>query len=158
MYAGLESTQAALGPQRGSLASSGRDLVRQGLSSSSGGAPDATLPPGWEEVTTPDGQPYYYNAALNKTQWEKPEPVVAAPAPAKAAPPPPVPAARPALAPRAVKLMATAVYAYKATQADELTIAEGDRLEILEKLDAHWWKCKKGMATGLVPATYCKEG
>mmetsp|Transcript_15399 Transcript_15399/g.18209 ORF Transcript_15399/g.18209 Transcript_15399/m.18209 type:complete len:381 (-) Transcript_15399:1238-2380(-) len=34
-----------------------------------------TLPAGWEEVTTADGEKYYWNEKENITQWEKPVPV-----------------------------------------------------------------------------------
>ncbi|CAK8999712.1 unnamed protein product [Durusdinium trenchii] len=30
------------------------------------------LPPNWERYTTEDGKEYFHNAALNKTQWERP--------------------------------------------------------------------------------------
>ncbi|GBG33515.1 SH3 domain-containing protein PJ696.02 [Hondaea fermentalgiana] len=48
------------------------------------------LPPGWQEVKTDQGEVYYWNQTLNKTQWERPEPETPAPAPAAspaAAPP-----------------------------------------------------------------------
>lgn len=32
----------------------------------------AGLPPGWEELKTPEGKPYYFNKTNNTTQWEKP--------------------------------------------------------------------------------------
>lgn len=31
-----------------------------------------TLPPGWREARTPEGQVYYINDALRRTQWERP--------------------------------------------------------------------------------------
>jgi len=48
------------------------------------------LPPGWQEVATPDGQVYYWNETQNVTQWERPVIVATAPPP-----PPPPPLAQP---------------------------------------------------------------
>lgn len=55
-------------------------LKYPGDASSSGGG---SLPAGWSECRTPDGQVYYYNATTNVTQWDRPG----------AAPPPPPPRA-----------------------------------------------------------------
>jgi hypothetical protein len=137
-------------------------LVRQGLSSEALAAAGGSLAPGWEEVLTPEGTPYYFNAALNKTQWEKPVVEVSLPV-AKVVPPPPPPAMaapKPAIPTRpTVKKnpMAKALYEYKATQPDELSLKVGDRIEVLEKVDANWWKGKMGFRTGLIPATYVQE-
>lgn len=39
------------------------------------GYPPAMAPPAsaWTAVKGADGKEYYYNAVLNKTQWEKPD-------------------------------------------------------------------------------------
>lgn len=71
--------------------------------------------------------------------------------------PPPV-AARPgtAIIPPRSKLIVTAKYDFDATQADELTIRVGDKLEIIDKSDAGWWK-GKSIATGkigMIPSNY----
>ena len=39
----------------------------------SGGKPSGLLP-GWKEAKAPDGRTYYYHAASQKTQWERPQP------------------------------------------------------------------------------------
>jgi lipid-binding SYLF domain-containing protein len=148
------------------LASSGRDLVKQGLSSGS----FDDLPPGWEVATAPDGKIYYYNNDTKVTQWEKPvkssplppptsspayiTPITSASSIAKPAPVPIPP--RPSAA--AVRNPTfPALYDYDATQADELSIRTGDRVEIIEKIDANWWKGKLNGKVGLVPATYLKQ-
>jgi len=155
------------------LAQSGRDLVKQGFDSSSSTSSRDELLPGWEEATAPDGKVYYYNVETNQTQWEKPlkpksqaaaapvptAPVSTAPiaaAPVKAAPASSGPAipSRPTIPPRPSLQVATALYDYAATQPDELSIRAGDKIEILEKIDANWWKGRIGTRTGLVPATY----
>jgi len=46
---------------------------------------------------------------------------------------------------------------YKASQPDELSFNEGDKVEILEKVDSNWWKGKIGFKQGLVPASYLQE-
>jgi actin cytoskeleton-regulatory complex protein SLA1 len=58
----------------------------------------------------------------------------------------------------------TASYAYTPRDDQELTLAEGDLLYILEKSpDDDWWKAKKKSSgdddepVGLVPATYIQE-
>jgi len=41
---------------------------------------DSELPPGWVEVEDPSsGKPYYYNAAENRTTWEKPPTAISLP-------------------------------------------------------------------------------
>jgi lipid-binding SYLF domain-containing protein len=47
------------------------------------------LPPGWARLQTPEGQFYYYHADSQKTQWEKPQPVVVLPKVATLSPPAP---------------------------------------------------------------------
>lgn len=34
--------------------------------------PDANLPEGWAVAMDPNGKPYYWHKATQKTQWEKP--------------------------------------------------------------------------------------
>jgi hypothetical protein len=34
--------------------------------------PDAGLPDGWAVALDPNGKPYYWHKATQKTQWEKP--------------------------------------------------------------------------------------
>ena len=47
---------------------------------------------------------------------------------------------------------------YAAAQSDELTIKSGDRVEILEKIDANWWRAKHlgSGKEGLVPVSYLR--
>jgi hypothetical protein len=149
-YGAIEQTKSMK-----NLAADGRQLVKTGLSSGS-----LDLPPDWEEATAPNGSKYYYNSVTGATQWDKPAPVAPAPAPepVKAAPAPaPVPA-RPSVPvrPGAVPT-ATALYDYTASQADELSIATGQKVEIIEKVDANWWKGRVNGKVGLVPATYLQE-
>jgi len=43
--------------------------------SGGGGAaepPDANLPEGWAMALDPNGKPYYWHKATQKTQWDKP--------------------------------------------------------------------------------------
>lgn len=50
---------------------------------------------------------------------------------------------------------ATAIYDFAADGEDELTVAEGEQLEIIEKDGDEWWKCRNAKgAEGVVPASY----
>lgn len=79
-------------------ASGARDAIeraggraREARETSETEASTSDLPPGWKsKVDATYGRVYYYNKALNKTQWERPE------ASERAAPPPP-PRAKPAV-------------------------------------------------------------
>jgi lipid-binding SYLF domain-containing protein len=85
---------------------------------------------------------------------------VAAPAyPASARPAPPVMPARPPMpvptaAPAAP--IAVALYDYNATRPDELTFKVNDRLTVLDKTDANWFKCTVNGQTGLAPSNYLR--
>ena len=50
---------------------------------------------------------------------------------------------------------AVALYDFSADGVDELSVAEGERLTVLEKDGDEWWKCRnsKGLE-GVVPASY----
>ena len=153
------SMRAEKSPSQRELADSGRELVKRGLSPS---RMESDLADGWEEATAPDGKIYYYNVSTQATQWEKPlkpKQVSAAPIPMAVpvpAAPAPVPS-RPVIPPRpSTAQTALAMYDYAATQPDELSIKVGDKIEILEKIDANWWKGKLNGKIGLVPATYLK--
>ena len=50
-----------------------------------------------------------------------------------------------------------AQYDYEAQAFDELTIAPGDIIYILEKDDPGWWKGKLNNKIGVFPATYVTE-
>ncbi|KAJ6599097.1 hypothetical protein DFH09DRAFT_1130110 [Mycena vulgaris] len=54
--------------------------------------------------------------------------------------------------------VATALYDFNADGADELSVAEGERLLILERDGDEWWKCRneKGRE-GVVPASYLES-
>jgi hypothetical protein len=166
-YARIAS-DASIGTKKSQseLAASGRDLVKRGLSSS---RLDSDLAEGWEQATAPDGKLYYYNVNTGVTQWEKPvkpppfavavPPPPSAPAPAPVMPSaamPPMPA-RPVIPPRPSVQTAVAMYEYTASQPDELSLRVGDRVEVLEKVDANWWKGRLNGKVGLVPATYLKQ-
>ncbi|RXW25299.1 hypothetical protein EST38_g582 [Candolleomyces aberdarensis] len=50
---------------------------------------------------------------------------------------------------------ASALYEFKADGEDELSVAEGEQLIVLERDDDDWWKCRNAMgAEGVVPAQY----
>jgi hypothetical protein len=59
------------------------------------------------------------------------------------------------LQPASVMLEAVALYDFGADGVDELSVAEGERLTVLEKDGDEWWKCRnsKGLE-GVVPASY----
>ena len=50
-----------------------------------------------------------------------------------------------------------ALYDYDATQRDELTIHEGDIINLYEKQDDGWWQGECGGVVGIFPATYVTE-
>ncbi len=47
-----------------------------------------------------------------------------------------------------------ALYAFSGEQTGELSIAEGDRIELLERLDADWLKGRLGGSEGIFPAGF----
>ncbi|KAH7887775.1 hypothetical protein F5I97DRAFT_1935845 [Phlebopus sp. FC_14] len=50
---------------------------------------------------------------------------------------------------------AVALYDFEGTSSDELSVQEGERLDIIEKEGEEWWKCRnKQGAEGVVPASY----
>lgn len=49
-----------------------------------------------------------------------------------------------------------ALYRYKPEQPDDLEFKEGDKIQILEKLSADWYKGRLHGATGMVPANYVR--
>jgi hypothetical protein len=56
-------------------------------------------------------------------------------------------------------LEAVALYDFQAQGDDELTVAEGDALWILEQDGDEWWKCKNVVGIeGVVPASYVEVG
>ncbi len=56
-------------------------------------------------------------------------------------------------------VMATAIYTFEATEANEMTIHEGEVIEVLNKEDDNWWTGKKSDgATGDFPAAYVQLG
>ena len=59
------------------------------------------------------------------------------------------------LQPASVIMEAVALYDFGADGVDELSVAEGERLTVLEKDGDEWWKCRnsKGLE-GVVPASY----
>lgn len=67
------------------------------------------------------------------------------PPPKKSQPPPPM-----------KKKRAVALYDYAATEAGELTISEGDEVEIMKEDDSGWWKAKFEGNEGLIPSNYVK--
>ncbi|KAJ7047396.1 hypothetical protein C8F04DRAFT_1058665 [Mycena alexandri] len=51
--------------------------------------------------------------------------------------------------------MATALYPFNADAEDELSVAEGERLLVLERDGDEWWKCRNSEGReGVVPASY----
>ena len=52
-------------------------------------------------------------------------------------------------------LEAVALYDFQAQGEDELSVAEGDDLWVIEQEGDEWWKCRKANGTeGVVPASY----
>ncbi|TXT04229.1 hypothetical protein VHUM_04227 [Vanrija humicola] len=49
---------------------------------------------------------------------------------------------------------ARAVYDYAAGSAEELSLTEGDALEVIDQADPDWWKVEKSGAVYIVPAAY----
>ena len=49
---------------------------------------------------------------------------------------------------------AQALYDYTGNNADELPFAEGDRLSIVDRTEADWWKAEQGGVVFIVPAAY----
>lgn len=51
-------------------------------------------------------------------------------------------------------LRAQAIYAWEASNADELSLAEGDILTVIDRSDSDWWKVEKDGLVRVVPASY----
>ena len=59
------------------------------------------------------------------------------------------------LQPASVIMEAVALYDFGADGVDELSVAEGERLTVLEKDGDEWWKCRNSEGLeGVVPASY----
>jgi hypothetical protein len=59
------------------------------------------------------------------------------------------------LQPASVIIEAVALYDFAADGVDELSVAEGERLAVLEKDGDEWWKCRNSNGLeGVVPASY----
>ncbi|TLD28659.1 hypothetical protein PspLS_03544 [Pyricularia sp. CBS 133598] len=69
------------------------------------------------------------------------------------APPPPPPAAPPARA----KIMAKVLYDFAGQKENEMSIKEGDLIEIVQKENNGWWLAKSGNQQAWVPAAYVEE-
>ena len=52
------------------------------------------------------------------------------------------------------ELYAIALYAYDATESDELSVMKGESLAVLEAYDDGWLLVQRGSFKGLVPANY----
>ncbi|GBG24358.1 SH3 domain-containing YSC84-like protein 1 [Hondaea fermentalgiana] len=64
---------------------------------------------------------------------------------------------RPARAPAPARNdTALAMYDYNAAQADELSFKANDRITVLDKSDANWWKCSVNGRSGMAPSNYLK--
>jgi len=51
--------------------------------------------------------------------------------------------------------MVTALYGYDASEENEVSFAEGDRLELLVRLEDDWWLMRKdGLVYGMAPSNY----
>jgi hypothetical protein len=56
------------------------------------------------------------------------------------------------------KFMAKAVFAYSAQNEGELSVEQGDIVQVLEKPDPQWWRARtSGGSIGMLPATYLEE-
>ena len=47
-----------------------------------------------------------------------------------------------------------AIFAYLANEPDELTIAEGDIIRVIDQSDSDWWKGLLGDNVGVFPSAY----
>ena len=56
------------------------------------------------------------------------------------------------------ELTATALYNYKSSDVDELSMRKGDVLSVLEAYDDGWWLMKRGDSIGLIPSNYLLTG
>ena len=57
--------------------------------------------------------------------------------------------------PASIIMEAIALYDFGADGVDELSVAEGERLSVLEKDGNEWWKCRNAKGSeGVVPASY----
>lgn len=54
-------------------------------------------------------------------------------------------------------IRAKAIYDYTATGPDELSIAEGDVINVTDATDPDWWKGEVGARSGTFPATYVEK-
>lgn len=56
------------------------------------------------------------------------------------------------------KFKAKAVFAYSAQNEGELSVEQGDIVQVLEKPDPQWWRARtSGGSIGMLPATYLEE-
>lgn len=53
--------------------------------------------------------------------------------------------------------MLRAVHAFEAAEEDDLSLAVGDEIELIEKVDEGWWKGKRGHEQGIFPAQFVEE-
>ncbi|KAI1362717.1 P-loop containing nucleoside triphosphate hydrolase protein [Xylaria arbuscula] len=65
-------------------------------------------------------------------------------------PPPPAPPAKP-------KIMAKVLYDFASQRENELSIREGDIIEVVQKENNGWWLAKNGAGQAWVPAAYVQE-
>ncbi|GAA6012575.1 hypothetical protein JCM8202_003375 [Rhodotorula sphaerocarpa] len=105
--------------------------------------------------------PFYMKAAEHavKSQFAQPNSSAAPPANAAAAPapapPPPIRASRPPPPPKAGVRQVRALYDYEGDAVEDLPIAEGENLTVLESVSTDWLKCRNRLGSeGLVPASY----
>ena len=49
---------------------------------------------------------------------------------------------------------AKAIYSYTGGNEEELAVAEGDMLTIVDRSESDWWKTEKGGIIFIVPAAY----
>ncbi|KAJ3139972.1 Intersectin 1 (SH3 domain protein) [Geranomyces variabilis] len=94
---------------------------------------------------TRDGKTGWFpRSHVNVVEEESPDPVARAPTPS--------------MSPERAISYADALYRYTSQQSDEINLLEGDRLKVLEKEDADWWRVENERGeTGLVPASYVEE-
>ncbi|KAF9048551.1 SH3 domain-containing protein [Panaeolus papilionaceus] len=75
---------------------------------------------------------------------------------ARPTPPPPAPRAVPA-PPAPAPAQVRALWAYNGQDAEELSFASGDIIELVEETNADWWTGRIHNQTGLFPSTYVEK-
>ncbi|EEB99679.1 hypothetical protein MPER_00596 [Moniliophthora perniciosa FA553] len=55
---------------------------------------------------------------------------------------------------KSIIVKARAIYTYTGENPDELSVAEGDEVAIIDASEDEWWKAEQGGVVFIVPAAY----